>query len=105
MNVKNIFEIPPPDLEEEFIESLIENEKFVLERIISAGHSSPEDFWYDQDKNEFVILLKGEAELSFENGETVLLKPGDHLIIPAHKKHRVNRTSPSEKTYWLALHY
>lgn len=102
---KNIFENIPVDLKEEFFEELINSEHFKLERIISEGHSSPPNFWYDQDKNEFVMLLSGSAEIVLENEEKVNLAPGDYLIIPAHKKHRVERTDTKTKTFWIAIHY
>ena len=60
--------------------------------------SSPKDLWYDQ----WVMVLKGEAVLEFGDGELVEMKPGDHLLIPKHMKHRVDRTS--ERTIWLAVH-
>ena len=32
-----------------------------IERIVSRGHASPEDFWYDQEENEWVMVVKGTA--------------------------------------------
>jgi cupin 2 domain-containing protein len=75
-----------------------------IERIVSHGHASPEGFWYDQDQHESVMVLKGAARLRFED-EAVEMKPGDFLNIPAHKKHRVEWTTPDEPTIWLAVHY
>lgn len=103
--MKNIFEDVPENLSTEFFENIISSENFRLERIISEGHSSPPDFWYDQEKNEFVLLLTGSAVISFEDNSFVELKPGDYIIIPAHKKHRVEKTDSISKTIWLALHY
>ncbi|MFC2133470.1 cupin domain-containing protein [Bacteroidota bacterium] len=105
MKVENIFDAIPNNIKEEVFENIIENDKFKLERIISEAHASPPDFWYDQNKNEFVMLLKGSAQLSFREGRNIILKPGDYLIIPAHTEHRVDWTDDSEKTVWLALHY
>ncbi|MCL4549961.1 MAG: cupin domain-containing protein [Bacteroidetes bacterium] len=108
MNIKqtkNIFDEIPDNLVNEMFEELISSKEFKLERIISKGHSSPKGFWYDQEKNEFVLLLSGSAKLSFENGESFELKPGDRLIIPPHEKHRVDWTDPEQNTIWLALHY
>ncbi len=105
ISIKNIFEKIPASLNEEFYEDIITSGNFKLERIVSEGQSTPENFWYDQDKNEFVILIRGSAELLFENDEKIKLKPGDYLIIPAHKKHRVLKTDTTQKTFWLALHY
>ncbi|MEZ6091453.1 MAG: cupin domain-containing protein [Pirellulaceae bacterium] len=68
-------------------------------------HASPEGFWYDQEENEWVVVLKGEAALLFEDGESVQMMPGDHVLIPAHRKHRVQWTTPDEPTVWLAVFY
>jgi cupin 2 domain-containing protein len=52
------------------------------------------------------MLLRGSAGILFEDAEgTIVLKPGDWLDIPAHRKHRVEWTVPNEKTIWLAVHY
>jgi len=103
--LKNIFEGVSEILNDEFFEDLVVTKNFKLERIVSYGHSSPENFWYEQEKNEFVILLSGSAELSYENGQKFSLQPGDYLTIPAHQKHRVEKTDLIKKTFWLALHY
>jgi len=49
-------------------------------------------------------VLSGAAKLRFED-ETGEVKPGDHIYIPAHKRHRVEWTTPDEATIWLAVHY
>ncbi len=105
ITVKNIFENFQAEIKEEYFEDLISTGNFKLERIVSQGHSSPENFWYDQDKNEFVLLVSGSAELEFENESSIQLKPGDYLIIPPHKRHRVSKTDSSQKTVWIALHF
>lgn len=73
-----------------------------IERIISHGHCSPADFWYDQSQHEWVIVLKGAARLQFEDG-AVEMKPGDFINIPANKKHRVAWTTLDEPTIWLGV--
>jgi cupin 2 domain-containing protein len=75
-----------------------------IEQIVSRGHSSPEGFWYDQSEDEWVMVLKGSAKLSFDNG-SIDLNPGDHINIRAHQKHRVDWTNPAENTIWLAVFY
>jgi len=106
MNVlKNIFDNFSKENEKEFIEEILSTKNFRLGRIISEGHTSPLNFWYDQDKNEFVLLLKGKAKLSFENGKKIELNPGDYMIINAHQKHRVDWTDPDQKTFWLTIFY
>ena len=101
---ENFFKDIPKDISKEILDTIISNETFRLERIVSNGQCSPNDFWYDQSENEWVILLKGNAELEFEN-EIKKLSPGDYLNIPAHQKHRVKSTSQTEPTIWLAIFY
>lgn len=103
--MKNIFDAIPENIESEIFERIVDNENIRIERIISKGHSSPESGWYDQDRNEWVMVLKGEARLSFADESSVYLKAGDFLDIPAHKKHRVDWTDPDTETIWLAIHY
>lgn len=77
-----------------------------LERIVSVGHATPPGEWYDQDTNEWVVVLRGAAILRFEDEPAPRrLAPGDWLDIPAHRRHRVEWTEPGEPTIWLALHY
>ena len=89
---------------DELITTLLEAANIRIERIVSHGQASTEGFWYDQDQHERVIVLKGAARLRFEDG-IVEMKPGDFINIPAHKKHRVEWTSPEEPTIWLAVFF
>jgi cupin 2 domain-containing protein len=106
MVIKNIFWDLPKMIIEETSETVLDTEHFRLERIISSGQGTPSGEWYDQDTNEWVILLAGNAGLLFE-GETEVrvMRPGDYVHIPAHRRHRVAWTDPEQKTVWLALHY
>ncbi len=101
---RNLFEEIPADLPEELFTVLAENENVKIERIVSAGHASPSGFWYDQDQNEWVLLVSGFAVLTVGD-ERVELNTGDHLLIPAHQRHRVESTSTTEKTIWIAVFY
>ncbi len=104
--MRNFFSDLSGDLANELIEVLAEGENTRIERIVSRGQSSPEGFWYDQEQTEWVVVLKGEAKLLIEGDkEPVHLEVGDHLLIPAHQKHRVEWTSPDEPTIWLAVFY
>ena len=103
--MNNIFEAIPEELPEELFESLVDNGAVRIERIVSRGHASPPSGWYDQAQNEWVIVLKGRAVIAFEQGETVTLKAGDFLAIPARSRHRVEWTSQDGDTIWLAVHY
>ena len=101
----NVFEGIPTDLPEELIETLATLDGVRIERIVSRGHSSPEGSWYDQDTDEWVIVLTGAAKLLFDgDDEPKQLKPGDYVHIPAHRKHRVEWTDPTTDTVWLAVH-
>lgn len=74
-----------------------------VERIVSDGQSSPPGFWYDQDWDEWVLVLTGGAELELaESGGVERLAPGDWLFLPAHCRHRVHGTQKG--TVWLAVH-
>jgi cupin 2 domain-containing protein len=104
-DTKNLFE-PIKQDEAEFTETLAGKGTTRIERIVSHGHHSPEGFWYDQDQDEWVTLLSGGARLRFERDEaSIVLRPGDHLHIPAHVRHRVEWTDPDTDTVWLAVFY
>ena len=102
--MNNIYKKIPKQLDDEIFEQLAENENVRIERIISKGHQSPTSGWYDQEQNEWVIVLRGEAVLSFKDGSSITLKMGDYLYINAHKKHKVSWTDPNIETIWLAVH-
>ncbi|MFC1651133.1 cupin domain-containing protein [Candidatus Latescibacterota bacterium] len=103
---KNLHSGIPDDLPRELVEIIASDKNIRIERIVSQGHATPQDDWYDQDENEFVLLISGEAKLSFENGSEIIeMKAGDYLIIPAHKRHRVEWTHPEKDTVWLAVFY
>ena len=101
----NIFDAIPEEIDKEIFEQLLKTDNTTIERIISKGHKSPESGWYDQDKNEWVMVLKGEAGLLFDDETSVTLKAGDYINIEAHRKHKVEWTDPGTETIWLAVHY
>lgn len=105
MEKHNIFDALPDDLTHEVFEPLVEQDGIVIERIVSQAHVTPKGQWYDQERNEWVMVLQGEAKLEFENSPVVHLKKGEHITIPAHCRHRVSWTSEIEITLWLAVHY
>ena len=100
---RNLLAIANPQGVGETNEPMLSHPAFTLEHIISRGAASPEGFWYDQPLDEWVALLQGVAELRFESGESSVLHAGDSLVIPAHRRHRVERTS--HDAVWLALHF
>jgi len=101
----NIYEHIPENLPSEITDVLLSSGNIRIERIISAGQTSPEEGWYDQQQNEWVVLLEGLANIAFEDGTEVSLKRGDYLLIPAHTKHKVTFTSSDPKCVWLAIFY
>ncbi len=106
MNIKNVFSDIPKQIPNEIFETIIISNQFRMERIISCGQATTEGEWYDQDQNEWVLILKGNAGLLFEgNKELITMKTGDYINIPAHKKHRVEWTDPKEETIWLTVYY
>ena len=102
----SIFEGIPVELPEELFDTICSTDSVRIERIVSRGHASPEGFWYDQEENEFILVVRGSAGLKLENvDEIVTLKAGDYLNIGAHVKHRVEWTDPTCETIWLAVYY
>ena len=103
--MKNFLKNIPGNLPEELFETMVKNDHVHIERIISKGHTSPKEGWYEQNQNEFVLLLKGAARLEFEDGRVVSMGAGDWLEILAHQKHKVVWTEPEGETVWLVVHY
>ncbi len=105
MHKANIFNKIPQELPDELFEDIISTNNLKIERIVSFGHTSPKNGWYESILNEWIILLEGEAILTFEDNESIILKVGDYLNIPALKKHKVFWTTTKNRTVWLAIHY
>ena len=102
----NLLASLPRRLDAEQTSELIANESLRIERIISTGQASPPDFWYDQAWPEWVLVLTGAAGLEFEGeAEPCVLRTGDYVFIPAHRRHRVAWTDAEHPTVWLAVHY
>ena len=101
----NLFAGVPARLPEELFDTLLEHPACRIERIVSQGHSTPAGQWYDQARDEWVLLVRGRAALELEGRAGLLeLGPGDFLLLPAHCRHRVAWTAAGEDTVWLALH-
>lgn len=88
----------------EVFENLHESKHIRIERIITNGAITTPGEWYNQQQDEWVILIQGTARLEFDNGKTEELKKGEYLLIPAHCKHRVINTSEQPNCVWLAIH-
>jgi cupin 2 domain-containing protein len=90
----------------EVAETLVSAPGLRIERIVSLGQATPPGFWYDQAQAEWVLLLAGAAQLRFEDEPAPRrLAPGDHMLIAAHRRHRVEWTDQHVSTVWLAVFY
>lgn len=105
---ENIFENIKVNKDKEQFNDIINTKDVRIERIVSNGQISEQDFWYDQNENEFVVVLKGRAILQIKQNNEIkeyVLNEGDYLNIQANIKHRVKYTSLDEPTVWLAVFY
>lgn len=106
MKIDNFFSHLSINPNEEVFDILAQNSNVKIERITSFGQSTPKGEWYDQGMSEWVILLEGSAGIMYEGEPTIhILNPGDYLLIPAHKRHRVEFTDKYKPSIWLAVHY
>jgi len=102
----NLFSSIPRHMSDEVFDTVLASDGCEIERIISKGHQSPPDYWYDQERNEWVMVLKGASKLKFKDDQSIVeMMPGDFICIPAHCKHRVEWTDPDVETIWLAIFY
>jgi len=99
----NLFDLPDPLPDNEEFTEMLRSKNLRIERIVSSGQTTPDGQWYDQDEDEWVALIQGEAILEYENGEKVQLSAGDHILLPAHCRHRVAYTSANPPCIWLAV--
>ena len=100
----NLYASIPDNLDSEVFELILNSENIKIERIVSKGHKSPESGWYDQSHNEWVVLIKGQALLIFEDRQ-LSMATGSYINIPAHTKHKVSCTCTDKEAIWLAIHY
>jgi len=103
VKTENLFQVLSVPSDREHVRRLVETGSVQIEQIVSHGQPSPEGFWYDQPNPEWVVLLRGNATLSVANEGSIEFAAGDALLIPAHRKHRVERTSAD--AIWLAVHF
>jgi len=102
--MSNLLHDRPDARQEEIFEPLWQRPGLKVERIVTQGQSSPEGFWYQQDWEEWVLVVQGAAELEFEGGDRVQLERGGYHLIPAGVRHRVAWSEPKQVTVWLAIH-
>ena len=97
----NLFDPLPPPSPEEVVTELLSRPGVRIERIVSTGQATPE---LDGAEDEWVVLLQGAAGLWIEAEGERALRPGDHVFLPAHRRHRVTWTSAAPPAVWLAVH-
>lgn len=100
----NLFDLPTGEWRDEIFEILHQSAHVRIERILSRGHRTPPGEFYDQERDEWVVLLQGQARIDFDDGSARQLESGDHLLIPKHVRHRVGHTSTEPPCVWLAVH-
>jgi cupin 2 domain-containing protein len=100
----NLYDLPGELPDEELFERLAEGAGVLVERIVSTGQSTPPGEWLESERDEWVVLLQGDAELRYADGSRTTLSPGEHVLIAAGQRHRVERTSAEPPCIWLAVH-
>ncbi len=88
------------DSDEEIFETIARISGARIERITSFGQASPEGFFYNQDFDEWVCVIRGRASIRIED-EVRELDVGDWVFLPKGLKHRVEETA--HPTVWLAI--
>jgi cupin 2 domain-containing protein len=104
--IRNILANLPPALAAEAFETIAGSDSVRIERIVSNGQATPEGQWYEQQQDEWVLVLAGSAGLLFDGEkQSRRLRTGDYTLIPAGCRHRVTWTDPDDTTVWLAIHF
>jgi cupin 2 domain-containing protein len=99
-------DLPARPLPKEIVDLVVESPALRIERIVSSGQVTPEGEWYDQETDEWVLLVEGAARLRIEGeDEDRELSEGDWILLPAHCRHRVSWTRAEPPTVWLAVHF
>jgi cupin 2 domain-containing protein len=102
--VVNLFDDLPRQSDKEVFTELLRRKGVRIERIVSTGQATPLDKPYNQEYDEWVLLVSGSAGLCIEGEAERELRPGDYVLIPSHRPHRVTWTAKDEPTVWLAVH-
>lgn len=121
----NIFDLKDLSVNEEIIKILFKNENVKIEKIISTGQTTD---WQESNKNEFVILVQGNAEIeyydnricedkNFKTNENIMknlkntndmklqLGKGDIILIKKGERHRVSYTSKNPCCIWICIFF
>lgn len=97
----NLFETSHLTHEKEQSEEILREGTLLIEKLTSFGHPTPNGDWYDQAQREWVALLEGSATLRFQDGRSIEMIKGDHIIIEPHEVHRVETVSFD--AIWIAV--
>jgi cupin 2 domain-containing protein len=101
----NLLDDLPEAAPAEIVTALLSRPGVRIERIVSTGQATPVDAPYDQNHDEWVLLLSGAAGIWLDGADERDLRPGDAVLIPAHCRHRVTWTAADQPTVWLAIHF
>ncbi len=97
--------LPSQPIAGEKVDTLYERPGVRIERIVSTGQATPDGEWYDQDSDEWVLVVKGRARVRIDGeAQDRELGEGDFVFLPAHCRHRVAWTQREPPTVWLAIH-
>jgi cupin 2 domain-containing protein len=106
MKAASLLENIPTEIPQEIFQDILKTDSLRIERIISKGHATPKDDWYEQSENEWVLVIQGQAQLRFEKGQQIIqMTPGMYVDIKAGVRHKVQWTNPQVETIWLAIFY
>jgi cupin 2 domain-containing protein len=76
--------LPSQQLPDEVVNLLLDRPTLRIERIVSTGQTTPEGQWYDQETDEWVLLVEGAARLRIEGErEDRELGEGDWILLPS----------------------
>ena len=93
----NVFKNIKFSEEREIEEKIYEDESLKIIRTMSLNQVTG---FYDQEELEIVFLLRGKAQIEYDNGRIISLEKGDTLEIKPHEIHRV---SWQEEAVWLCI--
>jgi cupin 2 domain-containing protein len=100
----NIFTDPGIEDTKELFEVIATLDDARIERIITQKPYSSPGQWYNQEQDEWVVLLRGNATIEIRDQGLIELRSGDYIMLPAHCQHRITRTSADPACIWLAVH-
>jgi cupin 2 domain-containing protein len=94
----NIYALQNPKPDFETFATLYQNKTIKIEAIRS--HLLQPGKIYDQEQDEWVVLIRGNAQLRVED-KVVGLKEGESIFLPKHTLHQVLSTSID--ALWLGV--